>query len=209
MRTTPLLEQHRVLFPQFLVQRPLEPGDQDAPLVPSPLAQERNDRAERTSDQAPADGAQRHQKRHKAAKDVDGGPQPEDPPPPPPLAARFLFSPSIGRGAAPPLPLPLPPPPPLQEGTAAAPPPPPPTPLSPRRRPGTSRGQNAPNGITAGTRSRTPTPGGGGGVAAQGGSQPAAPLGGASTGIRWGVSPAAQMGCLHNRSGSPSGADQP
>ena len=29
------------------------------------------------------------------------------------------------------------------------------------------------------------------------------------TGIRWGVSPAAQMGCLRNRSGSPSGADQP
>ena len=28
-------------------------------------------------------------------------------------------------------------------------------------------------------------------------------------GIRWGVSPAAQMGCLHNRSGSPSWADQP
>ena len=28
-------------------------------------------------------------------------------------------------------------------------------------------------------------------------------------GIRWGVSPAAQMGCLRNRSGSPSGADQP
>ena len=28
-----------------------------------------------------------------------------------------------------------------------------------------------------------------------------------STGIRWGVSPAAQMGCLRNRSGSPSGAD--
>ena len=30
-----------------------------------------------------------------------------------------------------------------------------------------------------------------------------------STGIRWGVPPAAQMGCLRNRSGSPSGADQP
>ena len=30
-----------------------------------------------------------------------------------------------------------------------------------------------------------------------------------STGIRWRVSPAAQMGCLRNRSGSPSGADQP
>ena len=30
-----------------------------------------------------------------------------------------------------------------------------------------------------------------------------------STGIRWGVSPAAQMGCLRNRSGSPSGEDQP
>ena len=30
-----------------------------------------------------------------------------------------------------------------------------------------------------------------------------------STGIRWGVSPTAQMGCLRNRSGSPSGADQP
>ena len=30
-----------------------------------------------------------------------------------------------------------------------------------------------------------------------------------STGIRWGMSPAAQMGCLRNRSGSPSGADQP
>ena len=30
-----------------------------------------------------------------------------------------------------------------------------------------------------------------------------------STGIKWGVSPAAQMGCLHNRSGSQSGADQP
>ena len=30
-----------------------------------------------------------------------------------------------------------------------------------------------------------------------------------STGIRWGVSPAAQMGCLRNRSGSPSVADQP
>ena len=30
-----------------------------------------------------------------------------------------------------------------------------------------------------------------------------------STGIRWGVSPAAEMGCLRNRSGSPSGADQP
>ena len=30
-----------------------------------------------------------------------------------------------------------------------------------------------------------------------------------STGIRWGVSPAAQMGCLRNRSGSPSGAGQP
>ena len=30
-----------------------------------------------------------------------------------------------------------------------------------------------------------------------------------STGIRWGVSPAAQMGCLRNRSGSPSGADPP
>ena len=30
-----------------------------------------------------------------------------------------------------------------------------------------------------------------------------------STGIRWGVSPAAQMGCLRNKSGSPSGADQP
>ena len=30
-----------------------------------------------------------------------------------------------------------------------------------------------------------------------------------STGIRWGVSPAAQMGCLCNRSGSPSGVDQP
>ena len=30
-----------------------------------------------------------------------------------------------------------------------------------------------------------------------------------STGIRWGVSPAAQMGCLRNRSGGPSGADQP
>ena len=29
-----------------------------------------------------------------------------------------------------------------------------------------------------------------------------------STGIRWRVSPAAQMGCLRNRSGSPSGADQ-
>ena len=29
-----------------------------------------------------------------------------------------------------------------------------------------------------------------------------------STGIRWGVSPAAQMGCLRNRSRSPSGADQ-
>ena len=32
---------------------------------------------------------------------------------------------------------------------------------------------------------------------------------GGSTGIRWWVSPAAQMGCLRNRSGSPSGADQP
>ena len=30
-----------------------------------------------------------------------------------------------------------------------------------------------------------------------------------ATGIRWGVSPTAQMGCLRNRSGSPSGADQP
>ena len=30
-----------------------------------------------------------------------------------------------------------------------------------------------------------------------------------STGVRWEVSPAAQMGCLCNRSGSPSGADQP
>ena len=30
-----------------------------------------------------------------------------------------------------------------------------------------------------------------------------------STGIRWGVSPAAQMGCLRNRSRSPSAADQP
>ena len=30
-----------------------------------------------------------------------------------------------------------------------------------------------------------------------------------STGIRSGVSPAAQMGCLRNRSGGPSGADQP
>ena len=30
-----------------------------------------------------------------------------------------------------------------------------------------------------------------------------------SKGIRWGVSPTAQMGCLRNRSGSPSGADQP
>ena len=30
-----------------------------------------------------------------------------------------------------------------------------------------------------------------------------------STGISWGMSPAAQMGCLRNRSGSPSGADQP
>ena len=30
-----------------------------------------------------------------------------------------------------------------------------------------------------------------------------------STGIRWGVSPAAQMGCLHSRSGSPLGADEP
>ena len=30
-----------------------------------------------------------------------------------------------------------------------------------------------------------------------------------STSIRWGVSPASQMGCLRNRSGSPSGADQP
>ena len=30
-----------------------------------------------------------------------------------------------------------------------------------------------------------------------------------STGIRWGASPAAQMGCLRNRCGSPSGADQP
>ena len=30
-----------------------------------------------------------------------------------------------------------------------------------------------------------------------------------STGIRWGVSSTAQMGCLRNRSGSPSGADQP
>ena len=30
-----------------------------------------------------------------------------------------------------------------------------------------------------------------------------------STGIRWGVSPTAQMGCLRNRSGSKSGADQP
>ena len=29
------------------------------------------------------------------------------------------------------------------------------------------------------------------------------------TGIGWGVSPAVQMGCLRNRSGSPSGADQP
>ena len=29
------------------------------------------------------------------------------------------------------------------------------------------------------------------------------------TGIRWGVSPAAQMGCLRNRSASPSGVDQP
>ena len=27
--------------------------------------------------------------------------------------------------------------------------------------------------------------------------------------LEWGVSPAAQMGCLRNRSGSPSGADQP
>ena len=30
-----------------------------------------------------------------------------------------------------------------------------------------------------------------------------------STGIRWGVSPAAQMRCLRNKSGTPSGADQP
>ena len=30
-----------------------------------------------------------------------------------------------------------------------------------------------------------------------------------STGIRLGVSPAAQMGCLRNRSGSPSGAESP
>ena len=30
-----------------------------------------------------------------------------------------------------------------------------------------------------------------------------------STCIRWGGCPAAQMGCLRNRSGSPSGADQP
>ena len=30
-----------------------------------------------------------------------------------------------------------------------------------------------------------------------------------STGIRWWGSPAAQMGCLRNRSGSPSGVDQP
>ena len=30
-----------------------------------------------------------------------------------------------------------------------------------------------------------------------------------STGIRWGVSRASQMGCLRNRSGSPSRADQP
>ena len=35
---------------------------------------------------------------------------------------------------------------------------------------------------------------------------PILPAGG---GWRVGVSPAAQMGCLRNRSGSPSGADQP
>ena len=35
---------------------------------------------------------------------------------------------------------------------------------------------------------------------------PASPV---ATGIRWGVPPAAQMGCLRNRSRSPSGADQP
>ena len=54
----------------------------------------------------------------------------------------------------------------------------------------------------------TPSTGGGGGW-------PASPVATGcqgnpcSTGIRWGVSPAAQMGCLCNRSGSPSGADQP
>ena len=52
-------------------------------------------------EQGPADGAQ---KRHKAAKDTEGGAgsQPGDPPPP----YQIPRSPSGNRGAAPPLPLP-------------------------------------------------------------------------------------------------------
>ena len=81
----------------------------------------------------------------------------------------------------------------------------PPPPQSPSQNPQSKPPPPPPPAIRA-----TVSGGGGGGMA-----WPASPVATGcqgnpcSTGIRWGVSPAAQMGCLRNRSGSPSGADQP
>ena len=118
------------------MQRPHEPGDQDAALAWSPAARERSSRSEpgggrkRATEQAPADGAHRQQKRDKVAKDAEGGSQPEDPPPPPdtPPPER---EPRSGVSAPSPAFFPL-----IQEGMAAAPSPhhPPPQPAGNRQR---------------------------------------------------------------------------
>ena len=67
---------------------PREPGDHHALLAPSLVDQERDNQSrpgkgrKRASEEGSADGAQRQQKRHKAAKDTEGGSQPKYPPPP-------------------------------------------------------------------------------------------------------------------------------
>ena len=131
-----------------------------SPTAPSPVAQERDNRTEpcrggkRASEGGPADGAQRQQKRHKAAKDTEGGSQPKDlAPPPPPLPATLLPKREPRSGLPAPSPNFIPP---FQEGAAADPTPNPPPPR--RRRPGTGRGRGGHNGIAATTRIRASTP---------------------------------------------------
>ena len=72
------------------LRRPSESENRNAPSPPSPAAQEPDNRMgpgkgrKRALAGDPADGTQRQQKRHKAAKDAAGGSQPKDLAPPPP-----------------------------------------------------------------------------------------------------------------------------
>ena len=130
------------------LQQPREPGDQDAPLVPSLVAEERGNRSrlgkgrKQASEQGPEDGAQRQQKCHKAAEDAEGGSQSQlvDPPPHLPLPER---EPRSGTSAPP---FRFTPPNPGGHGSS-------PRHSPPRHRPGTGKGWDA--------RSGTPTPRGG------------------------------------------------